>query len=213
MMMQMIKIRHIMDEERNQLHCLRCGAELAENQVGCSHCGFLEDILNQKEQPKAESKPETDGFDRDAYSGFWRRFSAVILDFLILVLSEGLLASVISGVILLMSFAGGHHVDFHIIGSFAVGFGSVFSFVLNWLYFTWFESSKFQATLGKKMMGLIVSDLHHHKITFGQANARYWSKALSAAILLGGFWMMAFMKRKQTLHDLLARTVVIRQEK
>ena len=62
-------------------------------------------------------------------------------------------------------------------------------------------------------MGLIVQDLHRQQITFGQANVRYWGKVLSALILLGGFWMMNFMKKKQTLHDKLAGTVVIQQGK
>ncbi len=192
------------------MHCLRCGAELAEDQVACSNCGFLEEIMGQKTPKKDQPKSEM-GESAQVYSGFWRRAAAIILDICILAGGEGLLASIISGLILLMSLIGRHHVDFHIIGSFAVGFGLVFAFGLNWIYFTWFESSKLQGTLGKKIMGLVVADADDQGITFGQANARYWSKILSALFLLAGFWMMFFMKKKQTLHDLIAGTIVIKQ--
>jgi uncharacterized RDD family membrane protein YckC len=165
-----------------------------------------------REMPKTvQTKSDMGEQVQVCYSGFWRRTSAIFLDAFILIGGEGLLASIISGLIVLMSLIGGHHVDFNIIGSFAVGFGVVFAFGLDWFYFTWLESSKLQATLGKKIMGLKVTDIAGQKITFSQANVRYWSKVLSALILFGGFWMMFFFKKKQTLHDWIAGTTVIKQ--
>jgi uncharacterized RDD family membrane protein YckC len=193
------------------MHCLRCGAKLAEDEVGCSKCGFLEDIGNMKSK-KVEPKSTKGVSDKSIYAGFWWRGIALILDLLILIGGEALLAAIIGGLILLMSAISGHHVDLHIIHSFAVGFGVVFAFALNWVYFTWFESSKYQATLGKKIIGLIVADLDGQIISLGGANIRYWSKAISALILFGGFWMMVFSKKKRTLHDLIAGTVVLKQE-
>ncbi len=193
------------------MHCLRCGAELAEDKVSCNYCGFLEDIVNPKKPAEVKPKKVMVEPPQVCYAGFIQRTAAIVFDLCILVGGEGLLASLISGVILLMSFIGGQPVDFHIIGSFAVGFGVVFSFGLNWFYFTWLESSKFQATFGKKIMGLAVLDVHCQRITFGQANVRYWSKIISTALLFGGFWMMLFFKKNQTLHDFIAGTIVIQQ--
>lgn len=194
------------------MHCLRCGAELADDELVCTKCGFLEDIINSTKQKEVKPKPVKDVSER-YYAGFWRRGSALILDFLILIGGEALLAAVIGGLILLMSAISGHHVDLHIISAFAVGFGVVFALALNWAYFTWFESSKYQATLGKKIMGLTVVDLDSKRIPMGQANIRYWGKLLSMLILFGGFWMMVFIKKKRTLHDLIAGTMVIKQGK
>jgi uncharacterized RDD family membrane protein YckC/ribosomal protein L40E len=193
------------------MHCLRCGAELADNELACAKCGYLEEITRDVKQKKVKLRRVKAVPDRP-YAGFVRRSAALILDFLILIGGEVLLAALIGGLILLMAAVGNHDIDFDIIRSFAVGFGVVFSFAINWIYFTWFESSKYQATLGKKIMGLIVADQDGKRIYFGQANFRYWGKILSTLILFGGFWMMAFFKNKRTLHDLLAGTMVLKQK-
>lgn len=83
--------------------------------------------------------------------------------------------------------------------------------MIEWLYWTVFESSSWQATPGKRMLGLRVTDMDGNRIGFGRANARYWSKILSFLILLIGFLMVAFTRRKQGLHDLIASTLVLRR--
>ncbi len=91
------------------------------------------------------------------------------------------------------------------------GLGFIMGVLIQWLYFTVSESSTWQATLGKKMFGLKVTDLEGNKIGFGKANSRYWSKIISAVILLIGFIMVAFTARKQELHDIIARTLVMKK--
>ena len=76
-------------------------------------------------------------------------------------------------------------------------------------YFPTFESSIWQATPGKKLLNLKVTDLDGERIGFGKALIRNWSKALSVLILLIGFLMVAFTKKKQGLHDIIAGTLVI----
>jgi uncharacterized RDD family membrane protein YckC len=78
-----------------------------------------------------------------------------------------------------------------------------------WPYFTILESSKKQGTVGKRLLGLQVTYVEGHRIGFGRANARYWSKALSWLCFGAGFIMISFMPRKQALHDLIARTLVL----
>ena len=65
-----------------------------------------------------------------------------------------------------------------------------------------------QGTLGKKALGMIVTDLDGGRIGFGRATGRYFAKILSALILGIGFIMVAFTQRKQGLHDLIASTLV-----
>jgi uncharacterized RDD family membrane protein YckC len=83
--------------------------------------------------------------------------------------------------------------------------------VLNWLYFSLLESSGWQATLGKKALGLEVTDLAGRRISFGRATGRFFAKYISAIILMIGFLMAGFTEKKQALHDILAGTLVIRK--
>jgi uncharacterized RDD family membrane protein YckC len=90
------------------------------------------------------------------------------------------------------------------------GLGFVLGVLIQWLWFTIPESSKWQATIGKKMVGLKVTDENGERIGFGKANWRYWSKILSGLILFVGFVMVAFTEKKQGLHDKIAGTLVVK---
>jgi uncharacterized RDD family membrane protein YckC len=81
--------------------------------------------------------------------------------------------------------------------------------VIEWLYFAGMESSAGQATLGKRALGIKVTDMSGNRITFGKATGRFFGKILSSLILLIGFLMAAFTQKKQALHDLLAGTLVV----
>ena len=70
------------------------------------------------------------------------------------------------------------------------------------------ESSKFQGTIGKLALGIIVTDMEGNKISFGRATGRYFGKFVSAIILYVGFMMAGFTEKKQGLHDILASTLV-----
>jgi uncharacterized RDD family membrane protein YckC len=83
--------------------------------------------------------------------------------------------------------------------------------VLNWLYYSLLESSAWQATLGKKALGLEVTDLDGNRISFGRATGRFFAKFISSIILGIGYIMAGFTEKKQALHDILAGTLVIRK--
>jgi uncharacterized RDD family membrane protein YckC len=83
--------------------------------------------------------------------------------------------------------------------------------VLNWLYYALLESSTWQATLGKKALGLEVTDVEGRRISFGRASGRFFAKIISALILFIGFIMAGFTEKKQALHDIIAGTLVIRK--
>lgn len=80
--------------------------------------------------------------------------------------------------------------------------------IIRWLYYAIMESSSVQATLGKKMIGLKVTDMHGNKISFGRASGRFFGKLLSAPLLIG-YIMAAFTEKRQTLHDILSGCLVI----
>ncbi|MGG4554491.1 MULTISPECIES: RDD family protein [Paenibacillus] len=87
----------------------------------------------------------------------------------------------------------------------------IFSLLAQWLYFTMMESSKYQATLGKIMLGVVVVDDRDERISWGKANARFWSKLISS-ILGIGYFMAIFTEYKQGLHDKIADTYVVNKE-
>lgn len=81
--------------------------------------------------------------------------------------------------------------------------------IIHWAYYTLLESSEKQATVGKFTLGLKVTDLRGRRITFVQANMRYFFKLASAALLMLGFFLMLTSRRSQMLHDYLARALVV----
>lgn len=85
----------------------------------------------------------------------------------------------------------------------------IFVILVPWLYYSLFESSNKQATPGKMILGIVVVNLSGEKVSFFQATIRYFGKYLSSLIIYIGFLMAAFTKRKQALHDVLARTLIV----
>ncbi|MEM7780662.1 MAG: RDD family protein [Pseudomonadota bacterium] len=138
----------------------------------------------------------------EQYGGFWIRVVAYIIDAIIL----GIAGAVIGGILGAVIGVGGGSQDA------AGGVGGLVGLVLGIAYFTVLESSDWQATVGKKAMGLIVTDTDGNKITWLRALGRYAGKLLSGAILLIGYIMIAFTERKQGLHDMLASTLVLKGE-
>jgi hypothetical protein len=83
------------------------------------------------------------------------------------------------------------------------------SFIGPWLYAALFESSAMQATPGKKAIGLKVTDLQGNRISFGRATGRYFAEWITGMTLFVGYVMVAFTQKRQSLHDMIAGTVVV----
>ena len=79
-----------------------------------------------------------------------------------------------------------------------------------WVYWALMESSRWQATIGKKLLGLRVTDLQGQRIGFGRASGRHWAKLISNLTLLMGYAMAGFTEKKQALHDMIARCLVLK---
>jgi uncharacterized RDD family membrane protein YckC len=79
----------------------------------------------------------------------------------------------------------------------------------HWLYEALMTSSSWQATLGKRAMDMMVTDMEGRRISFGRATGRYFAKWVSTLTCGIGFVIVAFTEKKQGLHDMIANTVVI----
>ena len=95
-------------------------------------------------------------------------------------------------------------------GAFFVS--SIINFIAAVAYFAGLHASKWQATLGKKMLGLKVMDLKENRISFWRALGRYAAMAFLSGIFLIGYIIAAFTEKKQSLHDLIAGTVVTKNK-
>jgi uncharacterized RDD family membrane protein YckC/energy-coupling factor transporter ATP-binding protein EcfA2 len=84
-------------------------------------------------------------------------------------------------------------------------------FPLDWLYQATMTSSRQRATLGKMAVGIVVTDMEGNRLSFRRATIRYLARTLSYVSLGSGFLMQPFTSRKQTLHDLIAKTLVMRR--
>lgn len=134
------------------------------------------------------------------YGGFWLRVVARIIDTVIM--------TVVMVVIEVLWRGASDGYD----TSAEEGFWLLIWLIGHWLYYTGLHASQWQATLGKRLLGLRVVNLEGQRISFGHATGRYFAEFLSALILLIGYLMVAFTERKQGLHDMLANTLVVKPE-
>ena len=135
--------------------------------------------------------------DRASYAGFWRRFAAYAIDYLLLWLASAAL-------IITATLAG-------ILPDRAPQLSAIV-LVGYFLYCSLLESSRWQATVGKHLLGLKVTSHRGERIGFGRAAARFVAKLLSGLTLCLGYLLFFFTKRRQALHDLIAGTLVALDE-
>jgi uncharacterized RDD family membrane protein YckC len=139
------------------------------------------------------------------YGGFWRRAAAALIDILILGIFITLVTIVLSE-------------------AWQASFGDSYEsksgmfwmllltpVVITWVYAIGFESDE-GATPGKQAFGMKVCRLDGSQPGIMRLTARWLLHALSAVILGIGFLMPLWTKKKQTLHDMLSGTLVIRKE-
>jgi serine/threonine protein kinase len=98
------------------------------------------------------------------------------------------------------------HQDFGLIATILLGM------LIKWFYFTFCEFA-FKGTFGKLICGLRVTNNQGKRISFGQANRRYFAKLISTVPLYLGFMFVGWTQRKRAIHDMIAGTVIIKKTK
>jgi uncharacterized RDD family membrane protein YckC len=159
--------------------CSKCGTSNEDHAVYCQKCG--QTLTGSAPAPVSPGAATTD----EAYGGFWKRVLATLID--------AVVVSAVTGLIISITFG---------IGWFVVFFS-------QWLYEAFMTSSSWQATLGKRVLNMVVTDAQGQRITFARATGRHFAKWLSTMVLGIGFLMVAFTRKKQGLHDMLADTYVV----
>jgi uncharacterized RDD family membrane protein YckC len=190
--------------------CRSCGKSLSNSQAAPAPPGRLEPTTTQASPvgvPRSATLPSNvahmeavEAIASIQYAGFWRRFAAAIIDAIILYVISFIVGFVIGFIFAVV--APGSDV--------AAGLAAVVGFFIGLLYYPIQECSPVQATLGKRALGIKVTDLNGQRIGFWRALWRNLAKLISALILLIGYLMAAFTARKQALHDILAGCLVVR---
>lgn len=87
-------------------------------------------------------------------------------------------------------------------------FSSTAYFILAGIYFSWMESSSRQATFGKRLLGIKVTNVLGEPIRLPQAIGRYLATTLSWITLNLGHALAAWTPQRRALHDYVAGTRV-----
>lgn len=85
-------------------------------------------------------------------------------------------------------------------------------FYVIFIYWILFESSVWQASIGKKIMGIKVTTLDGGKPDLFQTIARNLLKILSGITLFIGFMMAGWTSNKQGLHDKISNMLVVSEK-
>ncbi len=144
--------------------------------------------------------PNDEKQDNIKYAGFWVRAIASVIDMTIITI-------VIAPFFLIFK----HFIMINYFWSMIlVPFGY---FVLSLVYFL-FMTDKYQATLGKKIFGLkVVNEQTLQKSSFVNIMNREGISRVIFFIFIPIHLVVAFMAKKQGVHDIAAHTVVIYNKK
>ncbi len=134
------------------------------------------------------------------FAGLDQRLAAALLDLLI-----------VSGIYILPAFVAVMLIDDH-----EIRIGIAVSLLLliplsNFIYHVVWEGSAKQATYGKQILGIKVCDINGLPIGPGQAFGRNSAKLFSVLSLGIGLLVCFFNRKQQTLHDIIAGTLVVKE--
>lgn len=213
------------------MYCSKCGAAMASGAASCSTCGqafsvgfasppaaILSPRVAAPMAGGGMAYPAYAAVPQVAYAGFWERVLAFVIDNVII--GVGIVVIVIP--LLFLTGLGavlsriaqdedlGDAGFFLIIGMFLVA--ATAAVLVTWLYHAFMESSEWQATVGKRAMGLVVTDMAGRRVSFGRSSGRHFGKIITNLVpALLGYIMAAFTEKRQALHDMLAGCLVLRR--
>ena len=194
--------------------CSKCNANSPTSSPFCRNCGFplvgysLSAISGGAAAavlPAVAMEEEGTG----TYAGFWLRFVAALID------AAVFFGAMVFVVLLAVAFTRGRmhssgRASAQSISEFLLLF-RIFGVIVVWLYFAVMESSSWQATVGKRVAGIYVTDMEGRRISFGRASGRHFAKFISNLTVFVGYLIAGFSEKKQALHDMIASCLVQRR--
>ncbi len=216
------------------MYCSKCGAAMADGAGFCSSCGQAFAVaaapLRTPMMSASVAAPMGGGTaalpayagyataPRVEYAGFWLRFLALLIDNVVMGIGFVLILIPLIFLTGLRGFLGEFHPneDINNVGiSMLIGLvflAATVSLLLTWLYHALMESSEWQATVGKKLLGLVVTDMAGNRVSFGRSSGRHFGKMITNLVpAFIGYLMAGFTEKKQALHDMMAGCLVLRR--
>lgn len=158
------------------------------------------EIENQEEFAESVTiqEPDTDSI---RFAGFWMRFWAYLLDLIVIGSIERLIINPLFRIFEIPV------MEFNMFAPISIA-----SAIIFYLYFV-LMTKYFHQTLGKMVFGLKVIDLKSDKLSWGTILFREWIGRFISATIVIGYIVVAFLPKKQGLHDLFTDTSVIHVER
>lgn len=135
------------------------------------------------------------------YAGFWMRFWAYLLDLVVIGSIERI---VVKPLFRLLDISLS---EFNMFAPISIA-----SAIIFYVYFV-LMTKYFNQTLGKMVFGLKVIDLKRDQLTWGTILFREWIGRFISATIMIGYLIVAFLPKKQGLHDLFTDTTVVHVER
>ena len=137
-----------------------------------------------------------------AYAGFWSRYAALLIDIIIMRI---VIIPLVFGIAFFLVSLNLVEQNNEYIGMFII---LLFSFIAFIFYFV-FMTYKFQATLGKMAVGIVVKGEDGKKLSLKKIIIREVFKIVQLIVFSFLFVLVVFTGKKQGLHDLAVKSVVI----
>lgn len=163
-------------------------------------------VENQQKDFNTQEMQKEEKQGRILYGGFWARLAAHFIDGFIINI-----ASIPLGLLSLSRFYSITYGDelsevfFDLVGGL-IGLGIGFGY---YVYMTY----KYQATLGKMAIGVRVLNEKGEKPTLSEVVIREVLGKIVSGLTLGiGYLIVAFTNKKQALHDMIGKTIVVAKD-
>jgi uncharacterized RDD family membrane protein YckC len=184
-------------------YCQHCGSAHDDDATFCPQCGSWVGSVGSLPAHRVPAR----------YAGFWTRVGAQVIDQIVV----GVPFQLVVGAFIVYTpptvktttdAAGNQHI--HWGGDWGT-FGLVLlaSWLITLIYTSVLISSPRQATVGKMVLGVVVTDEQGDRVSLARAAGRYVANILNALTLGIGYLMVIWTPRKQALHDRIAGTVVV----
>jgi uncharacterized RDD family membrane protein YckC len=158
------------------------------------------------------------------HAGFWIRLVAGLIDLVLLVVPFAVFVSFLAAGMGISNPFFNHRPGAPLNETLAQ-WGPAFLFICvcffaaeSWIYFALSESSRWHATLGKRLLGLYVADAAGKPVDFWRASLRFCGGRLLAHVpLLGGYYFVldclfvGLTPSKRAIHDMLSGCRVLRE--
>ncbi|MBD8872618.1 RDD family protein [Rhodanobacter sp. DHB23] len=171
-----------------------------------------------------QSLPQTTAAALEDYAGFWKRFAAWIIDFLVLLVPSTIIYAKTGVIDAFMHFMtlmqSGPAPEAMKAASAALKnttlVPGIIVMAIGFTYYVLLEGSKWQATLGKLALGIRVTDMEGHAPGFARCAIRNAVRLLNAVqipfiglIPFFSYIATAWTARKQGWHDMAAKALVL----